>query len=251
MTLPVGKGPGERLLAGLRERLKDVEYCPKCQYPLRLTVDKKCQVCSTREKKHARDMAELEASYVKALGGQRPWVEFTEQGFVETRFNREALAACRSFDPKTDNLFIHSKTPGTGKSRLATIAKRRWLLGAGVAVVTVKLQEIYTERKVFIKEAEKDRELMSRYIKAPILGIEDVGTDGKESEFTVQTNYMLIEGRISDMRNGLVITSNCSLDELEARWRPFDAPGRVASRLRQLTKGKVFNLAGERDWRSV
>jgi DNA replication protein DnaC len=236
MPQDMGKLKAKVDLRKLGQPLPDGDYCSKCGYPKRTDIGCECAVIE-------RERQELEREAVKAIGGAQAWYDFTEEGFIETEYNRAALAAARGFHPGQHNMYLHSGMTGTGKSRLAAIAKRRWI-NKRVGCITLSMDELYLELREHNKSARDQRTVFDRLIKSPLLGIEDLGVE-KDSEFAINALFRVIDSRKNDRRNGLIITSNFDPDFLGAK----HGNKRVASRLFELCRGNIFNLAGEKDWR--
>lgn len=228
----------EETLGKLSEALSNRSYCAKCEYPV---VGGRCINCENEQ----IAAAALEKKYAEALGGQKAWREYTSVGFEVTEHNRAAFKACQDFDPALHNLYIYGPV-GAGKSRLAAIAKRRWVLH-DLPTKTLSLDDFYLELRANIKNAREQKAMLDSVIRSPILGIEDVGVESS-SEFSTTTMWAVIDGRYKAQRNGLVITSNLSPEDLALRMKN----ARVSSRLVEMCgKGRfVFNLKGQWDWRT-
>lgn len=211
-----------------------IEYCDKCDYPKRIDG------CACADLKAQMD--QLEEKYCKEMGGAKAWREYTIKAFKPTSGNLSALQAARNFRPKTDNLFFCGP-PGVGKSHLAAIAKRTAVLN-NVLVTTVSLDDVYMELRMALRDAVAQKEILTRLVNIPILGLEDVGVE-KDTEFSTNFFFQVVDGRYRAQRNGLVITSNYSVDHLAAK----TSNKRVTSRLYEMCK--IFDLTGERDWRRM
>lgn len=225
--------------------LSDADYCKVCSYPLIPGLNGPCSRCE----EVAAIERKLDEQYAQAIGGMKGWREYTIKGFHETDYNREALHAARNFDARQQNLLFWGPA-GTGKSRLAGIAKRRWIL-AGHKVVTVSMPEVVDELVANFKSQRFGNEWIERLISTPILSIEDVGAGERMTEFVVKMYFRILDGRYKADRRGLIVTTNHSLPELRWKFKQYDEPGRFVSRLEEMTSryGRVLSLQGERDWR--
>jgi DNA replication protein DnaC len=225
--------------AVLPKGMENKDYCKLCTYPLRF--DGGCTYCEDERK---RDTEQVK-SWSTMIGGQRAWRTYTDSNFVRTAYNTSAYNAAKSFDPRRQSLLFHGPS-GTGKSHLASIAKRQLIL-RGERVLTVSMPDVIDEMIANIKSNRFGNEWIGRLISAPILSIEDVGAGEKISEFIVKLYFRVIDGRYVAGRQGLIVTTNYSLEELKSKWHRFDEPGRVVSRLKEMCI--ILSLVGERDWR--
>lgn len=212
--------------------------CPKDGYPL----DEKGQ-CENCMESSCRTK-EQEESWIKAMGGIKYWREYTSTAFKKTPGNANALTVSLAFDPKKDNMYIFG-TPGAGKSHLAAIARRRWVI-QGTLTKTCFMSDLHYEMREIIKDAHAQRELVAMLVRHTILSLEDLGA-AKDSDFTTALLFDVVDGRYRAGRNGLIITTNFSPEELKQRLAAFDGKGRIVSRLREMCS--VFDLSKERDFR--
>lgn len=148
-----------------------------------------------------------------------------------------ALEVCKNFGHKTDNLYLWGST-GSGKSHLAYSIARH-ALERGLSVEIFKPPELV--RRLRGNTSEREEELLNRIANHAILLIDDFGI-GRVSEAAMVWFYEIIEKRINFYRNGLIITSNLSLDDF-ARKTDDD---RLISRLAGLCKS--VKVSGK-DWR--
>lgn len=223
--------------------MKDTIWCPVCDYPIR---DE--QPCYTCEENKRKDKEKLNA-WIEEIGGQRAWEDYTLARFKVNEYNKAGLDAARGFDPRRENLFFYGPR-GTGKSHVAAIAKRPLIVG-GSRVRTVSMPTILDEILAGIKNgsfASSTQGWLKTLIDAPILSVEDLAVE-KPSEHVLGFYYKFINGRYEKKRNGMVITCNYSLDDLENKWAVNDAHGRVISRLKEMCRGKIISFMGNPDWR--
>ena len=87
--------------------------------------------------------------------------------------------------------------------------------------------------------ARAEQEIMSRYSKIPVLGIDDIGIE-KHTEFVIGVIYEIIDYRYMNRPGGLIVTSNLSLSELAQKL----GDDRIPSRLAQMCKGRIISLLG-------
>jgi DNA replication protein DnaC len=179
----------------------------------------------------------IRANRARALGGFRALDTFTLERFREDEFNATALAAAKAFDKRKENLYLSGPT-GTGKSHLATIAARLHLTEKGGAVVTTTQMKIARAVRGSERAAKED-EVIERFFLSPVLVIDDLGV-AKDTEFSLSVLYEVLHGRYMNRAGGLIVTSNMTLDEIAQKI----GDDRLASRLAEMCRGKIYKIAG-------
>ncbi len=182
------------------------------------------------------------------LGGEFAKSKFTLGSLAKNGKNEALVRAADSFNPKTDNFFIYGPV-GCGKTHIATA------IAANFNGIVVKPSQLFRAGRKFMTDGSVDEgdlvKLLSgwklstaRYYALPpqVLVIDDLGTE-KITDWNESFMQEILDARIGTASNGLVVTSNLSLDELSARL----GGDRLTSRLAGLCK--VFSLAGEPDRR--
>jgi DNA replication protein DnaC len=222
--------------------LPDEEYCKACQYPLR-PAPGGCLYC-WQQKQQDKDRV---LAWTEAIGGVRAWEDFTSFNFTVQPYNEQGFKLARGFKPGSTNLFFYGPR-GAGKSHCAAIAKRP-LVTSGMRVKTVSMPLVMDDIRSGIKGGQFSglaKQWLEVFVNTPVLSVEDMAVE-KPSDFVSEFYYKFVEGRYSAKRNGLIITSNYSLDELETRWAGVDPQGRVVSRLKQMCQ--VASFKGSPDYR--
>lgn len=217
----------------------NADYCPKCEYPIRDNYPP-CDNCVEQSKTDAEQVKYWSAQ----LGGMRAWKDYLDSKFVKTDYNLAAYTAIKEWNRYESNLFL-SGPRGVGKSHLAAIAKRP-LIMKGIHVLTVCMQDVIAESMEHIKTAKVANDWVWKMVKAPVLSLEDLGIE-KPSDYVCGFFYRVIDGRYRAGRNGMLVTSNFSLNQLEGRWAGFDPHGRVTSRLREMCAEYAVL---DKDWRA-
>ena len=226
-------------------RPPDSSYCPVCDYPQVACEGGPCLYCWQQK---LADKEKLNG-WIEAIGGRKAWEDYTLSAYKITQYNQAAVEAARGFDPRRDNLFFHGPR-GTGKSHAAAIAKRP-LVTSGARVLTVSMPLVIDEVLAGIKSggfAALTQQWIKTLTMQPILNLEDIAVE-KPSDHALGFYYKFINQRYLDKRNGIIITSNYSLDELENRWAVCDSQGRVTSRLKEMCKNNIHSFAGLPDFR--
>ena len=173
-----------------------------------------------------------------ALGGQRAYEQFTQDGFKPSKVTYDALQAAKTFDPIRENLYFHGPT-GTGKSHLAAAAARAFL----PAVITVNPQELISKMLAAGRQGDEWNVTRS-YSMSKVLVIDEMGL-GEMTTLQATKLYLVLNRRYQDRSGGLIVTSNLSLEDLATAI----GDDRLPSRLAQMCKGRIYNFAGEPDHR--
>jgi DNA replication protein DnaC len=131
-------------------------------------------------------------------------------------------------------LFLHGP-PGTGKTHLAIALLKdhgRMEYGSFVTVASL-LMEL---RDSFRDGAERsEKGIIEHYSNVQLLVLDDLGAE-KTSEFALQSLYIIIDKRYSEMRS-TIITSNLTVDEIAEK-----VGDRIASRIAGMCR--VIELKG-------
>lgn len=133
------------------------------------------------------------------------------------------------------SLFITGSC-GTGKTHLAVGLLKLWLsLNFKQRPIFLPSVEFFAELKANFDSNFAEREIIARYASAPLLVMDDVGSE-KVSEWSRQQFFLLLDRRYRNMLP-VVVTSNLTLDELAKH-----IDDRLASRLSEM--GEIIMLNG-------
>lgn len=209
----------------------EYKTCPAC----RLKSQAEYEIRSEREREEERRVR-LESF----LGGQRAYNDYTFEKFDHAQ-NTDAYHAALGFDPSKQNLYLWGPC-GVGKSHLAyAIARRTYETKGSVSACIYKPPALMRDLRGLEPNEEADR--IDRLAHTPVFVLDDLGV-GKATEFAVQMLYEIADARSMAYRNGLVVTSNLSLDQLAQKI----GDDRLASRLGGMCKGNIYEMKG-RDFR--
>jgi DNA replication protein DnaC len=168
------------------------------------------------------------------MGGIKAFEEFTFE-----RFQRSsapvAFDAALCFHPDRSNLYFWGPS-GVGKTHLSTaIAHRAW---DGRRTVHFAVIPDFKE-KLRLFENHYDYDAKKRYvqrcIEADVLVIQELGR-GTVSEMVQEALWTILDRRLLDRRNGLVITSNFPLEKIGEKYG-----GTISRRIEEMcgTNGMV------------
>ncbi len=194
-------------------------------------------LCSWCRGEAEREKAEKERRLqrlISALGGPKAYRDFTFEKFQETPGNREALERAKAFNPKSENLYLWGPC-GAGKTHLATAAARAFADDKGSAQVLKPPQLMRLIRSLDAPQEEAELRHIARL---PVFVLDDLGI-GRATEFALQILYEIVDLREMSLRNGLIVTSNLSLQDLAERLKD----DRLSSRLAGLCR--VVKIDGE------
>ena len=219
-----------------------IEYktCPSCNGEwIRLEPIGVCYDCALSKKSEVAAADKLKGETL-AFIGIKGYEQYTLEKFKPLTGTEEALAACKGFDPETDNLYIHGPC-GTGKSHLAIAAWRKFFDGkkSGAVYRQPDIMRLFRGR-----EADEESMLLKAFESYRCLVIDDLGV-GKSTEFSNQIIYEIIERRANAMRNGIIITSNLSLDEFAQKSGDDRLPSRIMGLCRRI------KITSEKDMRAA
>lgn len=196
--------------------------CPSCNGEwTRLEPIGVCYDCALSKKSEVAAAEKLKGETL-AFIGIKGYEQYALDKFKPLAGTEEALEACKTFDPDTDNLYIHGPC-GTGKSHLAVSVWRKFFEGKRSCAVYRQpdIMRLFRGR-----EADEEFTLLKFFDDYRCLVIDDLGV-GKSTEFANQILYEIIERRANAMRNGLIITSNLSLDEFAQKAGDDRLPSRI------------------------
>ncbi|MFI8707116.1 ATP-binding protein [Bacillus sp. NPDC077411] len=119
---------------------------------------------------------------------------------------------------------------GSGKTRLCYSLKHT-LESMGIKVIVYNVTQLLDRiRSTFNNDKESKQEIMAMLMKCDVLILDDLGAE-KPSEFAAEFLYTIIDYRYSTWRR-MVITSNCSNEELQERLGHLQG-GRILDRLKE------------------
>lgn len=239
--------PDDRLCLGVCGKLIKPDWIPPVDFgsfrtPGRWMFANPCESCVRvlEEKRRAASAREDEKKHqeelAKLLGGRKPLETFTFDKYIPKTPSQElALHEMKNFSASFTNAYLWGSTGG-GKTHLAA-ALASSAFNAGLKVEFWKTGPLL--RAIRMKEPEEQDKMLKRWATADLFVLDDLGV-GKSSEFSASIFYDLVDMRDMAPRNGLVVTSNLSLDDLAAKIED----DRLSSRLGGLCKGHILEIKG-------
>ena len=166
---------------------------------------------------------------IKRLGGLLAYEDYTEENFN----NKEILKLLENFP--NENYFLFGPA-GTGKTHAATVALRKVPNGEVFRMSRIS-------RALRSCENPEDEINMIKQLSQRTMLLDDLGSE-KMTDFLQSNFFEIIDRRVQYKINGLIITSNLSLDQL--------APvigDRTASRIAWLVGQKNILQFSGKDYR--
>lgn len=196
-----------------------------------------CEENNRRNKiKQDRKQAEM-----TNLFGEKGLRDFRFTKFIRDHENTKAFEFCNAFIPGNHNVYLFGN-PGSGKTHLAySIALKYFEQGLSVGVWN-QPDFMRHMRNVAMTGADAEEREIRRISSLDVLVIDDIGV-GKSSDFTVQILYEIVNKRIMNLKNGLVITSNLHPDDMAIKLD--DA--RLSDRLTGICN--ILRLSTSESWR--
>lgn len=181
-----------------------------------------CPDCS-KAAEAARSKKARQRMFVEACLGSKGLREFTFESYKRTPENADAFGIAQGFNPTAHNLYLYG-TCGSGKTHLAGAAWRK-RVEEGLACEFLKHPEL--SRLFRKKEADEEKMLLKKFADYDVLVIDDIGV-GRSTEFSNQILYEILDARISNYKNGLILTSNLSLEDFAMKVGDDRLPSRIA-----------------------
>ena len=208
----------------VRKRMDDLylemkwKQCPQCKEEYTNLEDEKlCPECERRD----QGIKEKDG-WLKKHVGLKAISEFSFSGFCLDDGNDKAYKICKEFNPDSENIYLWGSS-GVGKTHLAyAVIQTQFYQGRSIhAANPAAISRRFRRLSGFEEEDE-----IEKFISYPVLLIDDLGAE-KTTEFLLSIFYEIVNRRIMNKKNGLIVTSNL---DLEALMRKF-GDNRLSSRL--------------------
>lgn len=209
------------------ERVKLLPYviCPQCKFEWsKLTDDGCCFDCRTAKNDEIDRMAKVKRRLIKLLGSEEAIKWYTFDNFDPMPGTSEAFERMFNFNPNMENLYLYGPC-GRGKTHLAyALAVKH--LKAGRSVIVCTPRELVNRFRMR-RSVEDEIEEMETFRSADVLVIDELG-GGKGTEFSLEILSDILNKRSLNVKNGLIVTSNLSPDELSRKNNDDRLTSRIA-----------------------
>lgn len=209
--------------------------CPQCKLEVSKLKDSGiCYDCDEAKEKRFFEQKRQEDRFKRIFGSVKAMNYYTFQRFKVTTGNDEAFKRLREFNSEDENVYLFGPC-GVGKTHLAYSAAKMYALAGKDVVVSTPLKMVDTFRTKSDLEKEQRFE---EYVGCDLLLVDDLGVS-KYTDFALEVFCEILNRRTLQMRNGLIVTSNLSLEHLSRR----NQEDRLCSRLAGLCD--IIELKGD------
>jgi len=182
-----------------------------------------CRAAAEERRENERRARAMRQALVELLGGEKPYREFTFEGFKVTPENQLAFQKSENFNPPADNLYLWGPC-GVGKTHLAYAIARR---GFEETLSVTILPAGQMSRRLRMRDPYEEQAAIEDLAFAEVLVLDDLGA-GPDTAFSRQILQEVLDTRDSHDRTGLVITSKYSLADLAGKLNDDTIPSRLA-----------------------
>jgi DNA replication protein DnaC len=193
-------------------------------------VDGLCRACwqaaETERERRCRQERQRQR-LIDALGGIKPYREFTFERFQVSVGNREAFDQARRFDPARDNLYLWG-AGRVGKTHLGIAIARSCLERGGAIKLATPSQLV---RQLRMKPPEEEQHAIDAFVRADVFLLDDFAR-GSDTPYARLVLQEILDARDFKGHGGLVVTSRYSPGALLRRLDDNAIPSRLNSMCR-------------------
>lgn len=213
--------------------------CPTCGKEVnKLREGNMCWDCVEDDIKRKEKEFFIDKKIENLFGSQEAIKWYTFDNWDPIVSLDRAYTKAFNFEPYSENLYLWGKV-GRGKTHLAyAIAIKQLKAGLSIDILSPRELAGKFRRKNFEDEIFE----MDKLRKVDVLILDDIGK-GQETQFALGILAEVLNKRALNKKNGLVITSNLSLDELSNKF----ADDRLSSRLAGLCES--IEMQSDDDYR--
>lgn len=207
----------------------------------RQTIDGICYPClEARQEANRADKRALaiRIALIRMLGGERFYEKADFAKYQVSDESRVAYERAKAFIPQWHNLYLWGAC-GVGKTHLASAIARKH---AELEKTVSFLRPPQLMRRVRKKDPQEEQEIIDQIAGIEVLVLDELGI-GNDTAFARQVFQEILDARIGSGRNGLVVTSKYSLDDLAQKLEEDTIPSRLAGLCQVIeVKGKDGRL---------
>lgn len=232
--------PEEQVRLAMEDIGSRIEWavCPKCgkEYNA-MTPSGDCVDCSDARDQAADLQVKLGHLLIKSIGSYG-LEHYSFGSFNTTTDNDTAYEAARAFNPDRENIYIWGAS-GVGKTHLAGAILKACAAAGKRCRWT---NSLYLTRSLRGKFPQDEEIFVDDLARTEVLIIDDLGL-ARDAETLLRLIYELCDKRLHAKRNGWIVTSNHSLEDLTKRF----GDDRLGSRLAGLFR--FYRIGGHDDIR--
>lgn len=197
--------------------------CPQCGEEWNnMTHENICIACVDNIGKDAAKQNRL-GDYLKRTIGTYGIEHYRWDTFDQNSQNQFAYDCFERFDHTKDNLYLFG-APGIGKTHLAGAL----LKDCASKNLSVKwVNPMYLAMELGGRFPSDQKPVIEELAAQDVVILDDLGL-GEDLKMTMKIIYMVTDRRKADKRNGLVITSNLSLDQLAKHFKDDRITSRIS-----------------------
>jgi DNA replication protein DnaC len=211
---------------GVLERVKTYTWvtCPKCRKEWsKLREDGICSTCNEEREIEMRKVSERQKILSSIFGSVDNAIHYTFDNFDIVEGTETAFQKARNFNCERHNLYLWGGC-GRGKTHLAyAVLIEHLKKDKSFAFVTPR--ELVSRFR--FKKTEEELNELEHFSTIKLLIIDDVGVC-KSTDHALEVIGDILNKRALKRRNGLIITSNLSLENLSKKNEDDRLPSRLA-----------------------
>ena len=213
--------------------------CPACGKEWSKLKDSgECWDCDEKKGADAKRKTAIRAKLLRMFGSNAGLLALSFQNWMHVPGAVEAHDYANAFDPAKDNAYFVGPS-GRGKTHLAYAMAQKWAgLGKSAEILTVR----QLVNRFRLAKPDEETERSDALANADVLVIDDLGKVAN-SEFALDILTDIVGRRGMMEKNGLIVTSNLTLDHLAQK----NQDDRLSSRLAGMCR--IVRIQTEKDYR--